>query len=95
MADWVATNTWVGSKGVFYEAGGIYDHVPSNSAFEAARPLAAREPEAACPRCGQRFAGTDEGTAQSHRDRHVDGDQGCRSICARPEAAPLPGVAKR
>ena len=66
----------------FYEAGAIYDHEPQVSWGDGARPLEAGEHVVACARCGQQFAGTDDGTAESWRDLHFVGDEDIPSICA-------------
>lgn len=86
--EWVALLTCCQSSdeedhGMFWEAGGIYPEAtkPQNSATRAARPFEASEHEAVCPRCGQRFAATEHGTAESHRDLHFDGDEDIPSIC--------------
>lgn len=82
MAEWVAIMTFVDEHaGMFYEEGGVYDHEPHLSWTEGARRLVNGEHEASCPRCGQRFAGTDTGTAESHRNLHFDGDEDIPSIC--------------
>jgi hypothetical protein len=86
--EWVALLTCVSSSdpdvnAMMWEEGGIYpdSNRPRNSAMEAAREFQAGEHVAACPRCGQRFAATPEGTAESHRDLHFDGDEDIPSIC--------------
>lgn len=80
--EYVALTTWVDEDAeMFYEAGGIYDHEPHNKAFNAARLLTPSEAQAVCPRCGQRFAATEDGTAESHRDLHFDGDADIPSVC--------------
>lgn len=83
--EWVALLTCVENsddpEAMFWEAGGIYDHEPQNSAREAARPFDPGEHVAVCPRCEQRFAATEDGTAESHRDLHFDGDEDIPSIC--------------
>lgn len=91
--EWVALLTCVASSddphAMMWETGGIYpdSNKPRNSAIKAAREFHAGEHVAVCPRCGQRFAATDEGTAESHRDLHFDGDEIpsiCRNLPARP-----------
>src|SRR6187401_640179 len=79
---WVALQTFAPDD-MFYEAGGVYDHEPDHGrvAGPAVRQLQPGEHLAACPRCGQRFAATDDGTAESHRDLHFDGDEEIPSIC--------------
>jgi len=85
MAEWVATSTFVDeSAGMFYEEGGIYDHDPATNCRGRggdARELIAPEHTAACPHCGQRFAATENGAAEKHRDLHFDGDEDIPSIC--------------
>ncbi len=79
--EWVAIQTFVDEVGgVFYEEGGVYDHKPRLTA-DGARELTLGEPTVVCPRCGQRFAATEDGTAESHRDLHFDGDEDSPSIC--------------
>jgi len=83
MADkWVALQTFSPDE-MFYEAGGVYDHKPSESRVcgPAVRRLEVGEHIALCPRCGQRFAATENGSAESHRDLHFDGDEDIPSIC--------------
>ena len=85
MAEWVATATFTDEHaGMFYEDGGIYDHDPAANCRGRggeARELIEGEHTATCPRCGQRFAATEDGTAESHRDLHFDGDEDIPSIC--------------
>lgn len=81
---WVALETWVNeATGMFYEAGGVYPDEPTakggSQEYRELEP--AGEHEALCPRCGHRFAATEHGTAESHRDLHFDGDEDCPSIC--------------
>jgi hypothetical protein len=63
------------------EAGGIYPTTFKRTPPDF-RELAPGEPIAACPRCGWRFAATEDGTAETHRDLHFHGDEECPSICA-------------
>jgi hypothetical protein len=79
--EWVSLFTMAAHNGMFYEEGGIYDHKPVCAWTQGGRKLDAGEPVAACPRCGQRFANTEDGDAESHRDLHLDGDEDCPSIC--------------
>lgn len=80
--EWVATETFVDEcAGMFYEAGGVYDHEPQNKAWRAARELGVGEHQAICPRCDMRFVATDDQTAEQNRDLHFDGDDDCPSIC--------------
>ena len=91
MTLWVALTTFEGRakynsresvvEGVFFEEGGIYAHEPSASWGTLARELVPGEHEAACIRCGQRFANSDESTAEANRDLHFYGDADCPSIC--------------
>src|SRR5437879_168772 len=79
---WVALTTFVDDDaGMFYEAGGVYDHEPHNKAFDGARTLQPTEHLTVCPRCAHQFAATDENTAEAHRDLHFDGDADIPSIC--------------
>lgn len=79
-SEWVASGTY--SRGeMFYEVGGVYGHRPLVSWGTTSRPFVPGEPVALCPRCGQRFAATEGGTAESHRDLHFDGDDVTPSIC--------------
>ena len=66
---------------MFYEGGGIYDHQPHCKEGGGGREFVAGEPTAVCPRCGQRFAASDDDTAEGNRDLHFDGDQDIPSIC--------------
>lgn len=79
-SEWVALETCAPGE-MFYEAGGVYTHEPQASHGRIARPLDADEHVALCPRCGHRFAATEDGTAESHRDLHFDGDEDIPSIC--------------
>jgi hypothetical protein len=79
--EWVALMTFAPDD-MFYETGGIYDHEPRCSYTKGGRPLETAEHVAECPRCGHRFAATEDGTAESHRDLHFDGDEDIPSICA-------------
>jgi hypothetical protein len=82
MDEWVALSTFVDEAGgMFYEEGGVYDHEPRCHWTTVSRKRLIGEHEAVCPRCDRRFVATDEGTAESHRDRHFDGDEDCPSIC--------------
>ncbi len=72
--EWVAVMTFVDEHaGMFYEAGGIYDHQPCCKSTAGARPLDPGEPIAVCPRCGQRFAGAEESSPEANRDLHFEG----------------------
>jgi hypothetical protein len=78
--EWVALETF--TKGdTFYESGGIYAHKGHVRYMNSGRPYEPGEHIAECPRCGQRFAATDDGTAESHRDLHFHGDDDVPSIC--------------
>lgn len=80
--DWVAVMTFVDEDaGMFYEAGGIYDHEPRCKFTAGARPFDRSEPIAACPRCGQRVAATEDSSAEENRDLHFDGDEDIPAIC--------------
>lgn len=80
--EFVALMTFVDEyAGMFYEAGGIYDHPPQCKGMAGARPLQPGEHVAVCPRCGQRFATVEDGTAEANRDVHFDGDEDIPSIC--------------
>jgi hypothetical protein len=80
--EWVALLTFSDEdSGMFYEAGGIYDHEPPCRWTLGGRELQSDEPVVACSRCQRRFAATDDGSAESHRDLHFDGDADCPSIC--------------
>jgi hypothetical protein len=76
--EWIALETFSPDE-MFYEAGGVYSHRPIGHG--STRRLEPGEHVALCPRCGQRFAVTDDGTAESHRDLHFDGDRDIPSIC--------------
>jgi hypothetical protein len=79
--DWVALEPFVDEDTItLYEEGGIYQGAQGSFA-SVTRPLNLGEHVAVCPRCGQRFATTDHGTAELHRDRHLDGDEEAPSIC--------------
>jgi hypothetical protein len=83
--EWVALLTFVDEDhGKFYEEGGIYSQrrMPPCKFTRGGRRLTQGEHEATCPRCGHRFAATDDGTAESHRDLHFNGDEDIPSICA-------------
>jgi hypothetical protein len=84
--EWVALFTFENDAGIFYEEGGVYSHEPQPKGMTGARVLAVGEHEASCSRCGQRFAATDEGTAEEHRDLHFNGDDEIPSICASKNA---------
>ena len=84
-AEWVAIDTFVDEDGgMFYEAGGVYDHKP-RSGSSRIRKLTDGEHLAVCPRCNRRFAATEDGfevsTAGENRDLHFDGDADAPSIC--------------
>jgi hypothetical protein len=83
---WVALDTFTHGD-VFYEAGGIYDHTRRVTYMNTGRPYEPGEPIAVCPRCEQRFAATEDGTAESHRDLHFNGDTDVPSICLNPPPA--------
>jgi hypothetical protein len=81
-SEWVALLSFVDeSAGMFYEDGGVYDHEPRSKAHRDGRRLEPGEHLAACPRCGHRFAQTEDGTAEEHRDLHFNGDDAIPSIC--------------
>jgi hypothetical protein len=40
-----------------------------------------------CERCGRRFVGDGERTAEENRDAHVNGDESVSSICVRTPSA--------
>jgi hypothetical protein len=80
--EWVALFTFSeDDPGMFYEEGGIYDHEPRCKFTAGGRPLDRNEPIAVCLRCGQRFATTEESSAEANRDLHFDGDEEIPSIC--------------
>jgi hypothetical protein len=80
--EWVAVTTFVDEyRGMFYEEGGIYDHKPRCKFTAGRRLLDPNESTAVCPRCGQRFAVTEESSAETNRDLHFDGDEDIPSIC--------------
>ena len=83
--EWVALFTFTDQDaGLSYEAGGVYSHEPPHCDFaQRSRELRRDERTVLCPRCGRRFAGTFERTAEEHRDRHFDGDEDIPSICQR------------
>ena len=90
MADeWVALQTFGNDEDEdapgLIEAGGIYPARPQMNyarvSGRAFREMVPNERVVLCPRCGQRFAATEDGTAESHRDLHFDGDDACPSIC--------------
>ena len=83
MGEWVTTITFTDASGTLREVGAVYAEKPRWKAGSAARPLdVLGEPEAVCARCGQRFAATDDATAEMNRDLHVNGDKDLPSICA-------------
>ena len=80
---WVALSTFVDeSAGKFYEASGVYAQRLRQSARHVGRPLDPAEDVATCPRCGHRFASTDEDSAEEHPNLHFNGDDDIPSICA-------------
>ena len=89
MSEWVALRTFAndddGAVPELIEAGGVYSRAPqinyARVAGEAGRDLVDGEHVVECPRCGQRFADTEEDTAESHRNLHFDGDEDAPSIC--------------
>jgi hypothetical protein len=81
MNEWVALDTFLARDDRFYEEGGIYEGTPLVPTEAVTRPLRSGERIVRCPRCGQRFAGTDEGSPEANRDLHVNGDEDCPSIC--------------
>jgi hypothetical protein len=91
--EWVALMTFA-PEPMFYEEGGVYDHKPDCGRGGEVRPLDPSDRLVACPRCGQRFAGTDECTPEQNRDLHFDGGEDCPSICrdfpARPKGLRQP-----
>jgi len=93
---YVATTTFRDEdSGILYEEGGVYDRKPRGNQTRAFDPC---EHVALCPRCGQRFAATEGGTAEDYRDFHVDGDEDVPSICEkRPPGRPsrVPGAPSR
>src|SRR5512135_2343500 len=79
--EWVATMAFVDeTAGKLIEEGGIYSEKPRWAASEAARPFNPAEHVAECPRCGQRFAATQQ-TPQENRDLHFYGDEDSPPIC--------------
>ena len=77
--DWIALTTHATPTEQLIEAGGIYpSRLTRNPGFRHLQP---GEQTATCPRCGQRFAAVDVGTAEENRDLHVTGDEDCPSIC--------------
>jgi hypothetical protein len=98
MQEWVATFTFTEETRAgdrLIEAGGVYTLKPSCKWTEGARRLVDRERVVSCPRCGQRFAETQEGTAEENRDLHFDGDADIPSICAHMPARRLELVSPR
>ena len=75
-SEWVALLTFSDEDG-----GGVYPDEPQRKAAIGARELAGREHIVVCPRCGYRFAATEDSTAESNRDLHFDGDEDIPSIC--------------
>jgi hypothetical protein len=83
MDEWVTTITFVDDSGILREVGAIYAEKPRWKARSPARPLdLLGEVIAVCSRCGQRFAATDDATAEENRDLHFNGDSDVPSICA-------------
>jgi hypothetical protein len=81
-SEWVALMTWMDdASGMFYEAGGVYPDWPHCQFTTDARKLEPGEHVARCPRCSQKFATVEEGSAESCRNLHFDGDEDCPSIC--------------
>ena len=82
VREWVALTTFTDEDaGMFYETGGVYAHKPKSKAIEGSRELVPGEFLASCPRCGQRFATVEEGTAEENRNLHFDGDADIPSVC--------------
>jgi len=83
--EWVATETFANedtdSLPGLIEAGGVYARQLHDRYGDVGRLLVAGETLVACPRCGQRFADTDEGAADTHMLLHFEGDDDCPSIC--------------
>jgi hypothetical protein len=79
--EWVTTVTFSDEAGHLYESGAVYAQKPYWKAGSASRVLRSGEPEAVCSRCGQRFAHTDDATAEENRDLHFNGDEDIPSIC--------------
>lgn len=77
--DWVSLET-CGEGDSFREEGGIYAGPPKRNPGH--RTLDASERQAACPRCGRRFAASEEMSAEECRDLHYHGDEDLPSICA-------------
>lgn len=76
VKEWVAETTCE-ERGMLIEAGGIYPH----RRIGRARRHDQGEAVATCPRCGQRFAATEDGTPEENRDLHFEGDADIPSIC--------------
>jgi hypothetical protein len=82
IREWVALLTFSPDNGMFYEAGGVYEHEPiGRTPGRPSRLLRPGEHVVSCPRCGQRFAATDDDTAESNRDLHFDGDEDIPAVC--------------
>ena len=80
MQAWVSLNLLWDEEpaGRLYEIGGVYRTTPPSPAEHPTRALVPDEPTVGCPRCGQRFAATREGTRTFSADEnlhcHIDGD---------------------
>lgn len=87
MPDYVALQSFVDDVAAkFYEEGGVYPEAPPSWRLiglgDAIRLRQANDHVASCPRCGHLFAASGDGTAESNRDLHFDGDEDSPSICA-------------
>jgi hypothetical protein len=95
QTEWVALQTFANDEDEnapgLIEQGGVYAVRPhmnyARVPGRAFRELVPGEHVAACPRCGQRFATVEDGTAATCRDLHFDGDDDIPSICAHAETA--------
>ena len=84
--EWVALTTCVEeASGVFHETGTIHMWEPWGDPTRH-RLLVPGEPEAICLRCGDRFAATDDRTADANRDQHLT-NRDPRAMCPYPQTA--------
>jgi hypothetical protein len=83
MSEWVSNDTYANhvepGLPTVVETGGVYKVQPRLGW----RLLTEGERLAVCPRCGQRFAATEENTPEANRDLHFLGDDAIPSICVR------------
>lgn len=82
--EYVALETFASPRddGQLYEAGAVYDHEVRSARCAGMRLLVPGEHIVTCPRCGQRFAASEDDSAEGCRDLHLDGDDDIPSICA-------------